>query len=270
MHRFRHSIASVFCAGAKITDLAAGRRRATIVALVMVRMLVGMPTLLFALVALAPQRIVADAPASPAPSPAATATAASGWVQTSGPGWVQSSGPATSTTIGPGPTIPLSPESIRRQTAEFQKVTQEQRAFRQSMLAALTPAHRQLLAQIVGELAIAQNPDPQSATRRLNAALSPREAQNVVRIEQAKDAATLQHFQQLAAESGASMPARNNVMFHGVPPSSSTVMSVRASASFGNDAGSILLRTAASALLMPRFNVFSSGSQMLPPLLPRH
>lgn len=129
---------------------------------------------------------------------------------------------------------------------------------------------RQLLAQIVGELAIAQNPDPQSATRRLNAALSPREAQNVVRIEQAKDAATLQHFQQLAAESGASMPARNNVMFHGVPPSSSTVMSVRASASFGNDAGSILLRTAASALLMPRFNVFSSGSQMLPPLLPRH
>jgi len=229
-------------------------------------MLFGMPTLLFALVALAPQRIVADAPASPAPSPIAAATAAAGWVQSSGAGWVQGSDPATSTIVGPGPTMPLSPESIRRQTAEFQKLTQEQRAFQQSMLAALTPAHRQLLAQIVGELVIAQNPDPQSATRRLNAALSPREAQNVVRIEQAKDKAMLQHFQQLAAESG----AHSNVMFHGMPPSSSTVMSVRASAPFGNDAGSILLRTAASALMMPSFNVFSAGSTMLPPLLPTH
>lgn len=240
----------------------------------MVRMLVGMPTLLFALVALAPQRIAADAPASPAPSPAATATAAAGWVQDSGPAGATRL-PATNTIVGPGsgavsagasPAMPLSPESIRRQTAEFQQLTQEQRAFRQSMLAVLTPAHRALLAQIAGELVIAPEPDLEGAIRRLNAGLSPREAQNVVRIEQAKDAATLQHFQQLAAESG----AHNNVMFHSTPPSSATVMSVRASAPFGNDAGSILLRTAASALLMARFNVFSSGPQMLPPLLPRH
>ena len=239
--------------------------------------LIGMPTLLFALIALAPQRIVAGVPASPAASPAATATAAAGWVQSSGPGWVQGSGPATSTTVGPrsgtisagaSPTMPLSPESIRRQTAEFQQITQEQRAFRQSMLAALTPAHRQLLAQIVGELVIAQNPDPQSATRRLNAALSPSEAQNVVRIEQTKDTAMFQHFQQLAAESGVSQLDGNTKLpktsghnaLHTVPPSTSTVMSVRASAPFENDAGSILLRTAASALMMPRFNVFSSGS----------
>lgn len=236
----------------------------------MVRMLVGMPTLLFALVALAPQRTVADAPASPAPSPAATATAA-GWVQSSGPGWTL---PATNTIVGPGsgafsagasPPMPLSPESIRRQTAEFQQIANQQRAFRQSMLAALTPAHRALLAQIAGELVVAPDPDLESATRRLNAALSPREAQNVVRIEQAKDAATLQHFQQLAAESGA-----HNVMLHSTPPSSSTVMGVHSSAPFGNDAGSILLRTAASALMMPRFNVFSSGPQMLPPRLQQH
>jgi hypothetical protein len=53
---------------------------------------------------------------------------------------------------------------------------------RTAVLQAITPQHRQLLAQVVGALAIAPNPDYAAAARQLNAALSQQEAQNVLRI----------------------------------------------------------------------------------------
>jgi Spy/CpxP family protein refolding chaperone len=54
---------------------------------------------------------------------------------------------------------------------------------RQQMLAALTPAHRQLLANVVGQLAIAPTPDRRAAARKLDAALSPTEAHAVLAAE---------------------------------------------------------------------------------------
>lgn len=51
---------------------------------------------------------------------------------------------------------------------------------RSRVLGSITPAHRQLLAQIVGNLAISPNPDPDAAAKQLNAALSPAEAQAVL------------------------------------------------------------------------------------------
>ncbi len=86
---------------------------------------------------------------------------------------MQGSGPATNTIVGPGSAAAPSQETIHRHMAEFQHFAQEQRAFRQSMLAALTPEHRQLLAQIASDLVIAPNPDLEGASRRLDAALSP-------------------------------------------------------------------------------------------------
>jgi len=56
---------------------------------------------------------------------------------------------------------------------------------RSRVLGSITPAHRQLLAQIVGNLAIAPNPDRDAATKQLNAALSPGEAQAVLSTHQA-------------------------------------------------------------------------------------
>ncbi|HKW44444.1 MAG TPA: hypothetical protein VJN22_02240 [Candidatus Eremiobacteraceae bacterium] len=53
---------------------------------------------------------------------------------------------------------------------------------RTAVLQAITPQHRQLLAQIVGGLAIAPDPDYAAASRQLNAALSQQEAQSVLRI----------------------------------------------------------------------------------------
>ena len=54
---------------------------------------------------------------------------------------------------------------------------------RQQILAALSPAHRALLANIAGQLAIAPNPDREAAARALDAALSPNEARAVLGIE---------------------------------------------------------------------------------------
>ncbi len=58
------------------------------------------------------------------------------------------------------------------------------------MLAALTPAHRELLAKVVGELAISPDPNFDAAAARLDAALSPAEVQALGRVEAAKRAET--------------------------------------------------------------------------------
>jgi hypothetical protein len=51
---------------------------------------------------------------------------------------------------------------------------------RSQILGALTPEHRALLARVVGQLAIAPNPDPEAAAKQLDAALSPGESTAVV------------------------------------------------------------------------------------------
>ncbi len=62
------------------------------------------------------------------------------------------------------------------------KVEQLHSQARLSMLNALTPAHRTLLAQVVGQLAIAANPDAAAASRQLDASLSPTESRTIVSI----------------------------------------------------------------------------------------
>ena len=61
-----------------------------------------------------------------------------------------------------------------------QQLAQLHAQARAKVLAALSPAHRALLGQIVGSLAIAPNPDPDAAVKQLNATLSPGEAQAIV------------------------------------------------------------------------------------------
>lgn len=56
---------------------------------------------------------------------------------------------------------------------------------RSRVLGSITPAHRQLLAQVVGNLAISPNPDWDAAAKQLNAALSSGEAQAVLSTHQA-------------------------------------------------------------------------------------
>lgn len=56
--------------------------------------------------------------------------------------------------------------------AQMQQMETLHKQFRAQVLAALTPAHKQLYAQIVGNLAIAASPDPRAAASQLDASLS--------------------------------------------------------------------------------------------------
>jgi hypothetical protein len=57
---------------------------------------------------------------------------------------------------------------------------------RSRMLAALTPAHRAAVANVVGQLALAANPDPHAAALSLDAVFSPAEKQSIVNIAAAE------------------------------------------------------------------------------------
>jgi len=61
-----------------------------------------------------------------------------------------------------------------------QQMAQLHQQARAKVLGSLTPAHRTLVAQVVGSLAIAPNPDWQAAAKQLDAALSPAESQAVL------------------------------------------------------------------------------------------
>jgi hypothetical protein len=77
---------------------------------------------------------------------------------------------------------------------------------RSAMLQAISAQHRQLLAQIVGNLAISPNPDFAGATKQLDAALSAQEAQAVVRIQtqfhQQMDQLMQAHIRQMESSAG--------------------------------------------------------------------
>ena len=67
-----------------------------------------------------------------------------------------------------------SPNPAMRQQkhANMEQMMKLHQQFRAQVLGALTPAHKQLYATVVGNLAIAPSPDPRSAAKQLDAALS--------------------------------------------------------------------------------------------------
>ena len=85
---------------------------------------------------------------------------------------------------GFGHNLNLTPGQQQQSRQIMQQTGQQMQALHQQarakVLGALSPAHRALLAQVVGSLATSPNPDPEAAVRQLNAALSPGEAQAVV------------------------------------------------------------------------------------------
>lgn len=78
---------------------------------------------------------------------------------------------------------------------------------RLTILNALTPAHRALLGQVIGNLAIAANPDVTGAARTLDANLSPAEARTIVSVATA-----------LEQQSKQIMMAAHQQMMNAMPP----------------------------------------------------
>lgn len=78
----------------------------------------------------------------------------------------------------PNPQMRQQMESMRKQMEQIH--TQE----RSQVLGALSPAHRQLLATIAGQLATSTTPDYRGAAQRLDAALSSSEKQTILSASQ--------------------------------------------------------------------------------------
>jgi hypothetical protein len=92
-----------------------------------------------------------------------------------------------------GPAVALADEANEAvqspHAAMFQqlhaKMAQLHAQARTQILASLTPAHKTALANIVGQLAIAANPDPAAAVRQIDAMLSVGEKQAIIRTHDA-------------------------------------------------------------------------------------
>jgi len=80
---------------------------------------------------------------------------------------------------------------------QMQQIHQAERA---QILAALTPAHKALVANVIGELAISATPDYDAAAKRLDAALSAGERQGVLNAAATARAKSTAIMQSIAPE----------------------------------------------------------------------
>jgi hypothetical protein len=92
----------------------------------------------------------------------------------------------------------MSPEMASRMRQMREQMEKIHRTERAQVLAALSPAHRALLASLVGGLAVAANPDPKAAAAKLDAALSPGEKSAVQKIHDATHAQMRNMMKQMA------------------------------------------------------------------------
>ncbi len=105
----------------------------------------------------------------------------------------------------PNPQMRQQMESMRKQMDQIH--TQE----RTQVLGALTPAHKQLLATIAGELATSTTPDYTGAAQRLDSALSPSEKQTILSASQTardKMRAQMESMRQQMEQMGGPPPRR--------------------------------------------------------------
>lgn len=95
--------------------------------------------------------------------------------------------------LSPQPMSPTSTLTAQQQGALRQLRVQFQQSRLQTrarLLAALTPAHRTAVANIVGQLSLTVNPNPRAATQALDAVLAPGEKQSILNIAAAERANT--------------------------------------------------------------------------------
>lgn len=122
----------------------------------------------------------------------------------------------------PGMMAPHRPDAARmRQMGEqFERI---HRAEREKILAALTPAHRALLASLVGQLAISAHPDYKAATGRLDAALNPGEkaailAANTAAMTQMRTLFAQQRAQWQQSHASQGQPSQGQSSQHAMRP----------------------------------------------------
>ncbi len=135
------------------------------------------PMKTIALTVLALTMVALAGPAKADPGPASGSAAL--------PPAAQGTGTAPVATAAPAFPVP-EPAQAQAMLQTFERVRVQERQLqaqaRAQMLAALSPAHRALVATLVGQLAVAPNPDQVATARQLDAMLSPSEQQAILRV----------------------------------------------------------------------------------------
>jgi len=99
-------------------------------------------------------------------------------------------------------------QQMRQTFARFaQQEEQLHQQMRWQILSALTPVHRRAVGATIGDLAIAQNPDPAAAAKRLDAMLSPGERQRIVAAHSSFATQSRQLHDQMRTEMQSEMPS---------------------------------------------------------------
>ncbi len=139
--------------------------------------------------------VAATAQSMPAPTPA------------------QSAAPAAPA-MNPGGPMRLTPAQRQQFMATFRRFSEQARSIRRAtrlrMLAALSAAHRALLARLAGNLAIASNPNPRAVASELDAALYPSERAAILAASRAEMAQVRALGAQIRAQMQSVMPRPPN------------------------------------------------------------
>ena len=140
---------------------------------------------------------------------------------------------------GTQPLPPPDPAAFQAMEQAHAKIEQLHSQARLAMLASLSPAQRATLAQVVGQLAIAQTPDLAAAARQIDASLSATQARNILSIstslhQQAHQLMDAVHKQMMSSMAPGTAHAHYMVK-EGMHPGNEQAE---------NDAGMILLMTA--------------------------
>jgi len=92
---------------------------------------------------------------------------------------------------------------MAKMRAAMAKAEAAHKATRAKILAALTPAHKAYLADLIGQLAVAANPDPKAATAKLDATLSASEKAQILAIHQAAETQMMTEMKTMMPPMGA-------------------------------------------------------------------
>jgi hypothetical protein len=132
--------------------------------------------------------------------------------------WLQSTAAvlalAVCSTVASAQTAPSADRSAMRQMR--QQMTQIRTQARTQMLGTLTPAHRTLLANVAGQLAVAATPNFRAAAQQLDTALSPTEKQAILAADTNARTQMRTAFQQMRSQMPS--PPAGASPFPGRPP----------------------------------------------------
>ena len=107
-------------------------------------------------------------------------------------------------------------QAIHQTFEQFRQ--QEEQLYQQmryQMLSAMSPVHRRAVGALIGELAIAPNPDPQAAARQLDGMLSGAERQRIIAAHTSFESQSRQLHEQMHEQMQRVMPdAHDDMMKH--------------------------------------------------------